>query len=262
MPHSEHSTPGSTTPEMADGAVYLVTGANRGLGLGFCRALLARPLTTVIAAVRDPSKADDLDELPIAEGSRLIVVKIDCFSEADPHGAVIDLEEAHNINRIDVVIANAGIEKWFGPATKIPMSELRDHFEVNAMAPLALFQATWPLLQKSSNPRFVPISSRLGSMTEISKVKNPAAAYGASKAMLNYLTCRMHFENPMLTAFPMSPGFVQTDMGNAGARKVGMKKAVFTVEQSVGGMLRTIDSATRETHGATFQSWDGTAFGW
>ena len=67
--------------------------------------------------------------------------------------------------------------------------------------------------------------------------------YGASKAMLNYLTCRMHYENPELIAFPMSPGFVQTDMGNAGARKAGMAKAVFTVEQSVGGMLKTVSPA-------------------
>ncbi|KAI7359812.1 hypothetical protein KC336_g22008, partial [Hortaea werneckii] len=159
--------------------------------------------------------------------------------------------------------ANAGIEKWFGPIGQAPLDELRDHFEVNSVAPVALFQATLPLLQRSRHrPKFIPISSRLGSMTEIEKVKNPAAVYGASKAMLNYLTCRMHFENPELIAFPMSPGFVQTDMGNAGARKGGLDKAYLTVEQSVTGMLKTIDKATREEHGATLQSWDGTQFEW
>lgn len=186
--------------------IYLVTGANRGLGLGFCSDLLQRPNTTVIAAVRNPLKIDALLKLPVAEGSKLLFTKLDSMVASDAQEAIDDLQTRHEIDRLDVVIANAGIEKWFGPAARIPLSELRDHFEVNAMAPLALFQAAWPLLQQSSNPKFVPISSRLGSMTEIAKVKNPAAAYGASKAMLNYLTCRMHFENPTLTAFPMSPG--------------------------------------------------------
>ncbi|KAK3116002.1 hypothetical protein LTR53_004116 [Teratosphaeriaceae sp. CCFEE 6253] len=262
MLHSEHSTPEATTPVLSTDMVYMVTGANRGLGLGFCKALLLRPLTTVVATVRDPSNAHDLRALQCAEGSRLIVAEIDGFCPKDPTRVVEELQTTHGLTHLDTVIANAGIESWFGPAASIPLDQLREHFEVNALAPLALFQATWPLLQRSTNPKFVPISSRLGSVTEIARVQNPAAAYGASKAMLNYLTCRMHHENAGLVAFPMSPGFVQTDMGNAGARKAGMKQAVFTVEQSVGGMLRTIDDATREKHGGTFQSWDGTTFDW
>ncbi|KAK4569367.1 hypothetical protein LTR86_003130 [Recurvomyces mirabilis] len=226
MPHSEHSdSESSDTPMDAfltttSETIYLVTGANRGLGLGFSCVLLSRPNTCLIAAVRDPSKAYDLWNLPKAEDSRLIIVKIDGNVDSDPQAAVDTLRQTYDINHLDVVIANAGIEQWFGPTTNIPLSELRTHFEINALSPLALFQATYPLLLASptKSPKFVPISSRLGSMTEIAKVQNPAAAYGASKAMLNYLTCRMHHESEEsgLVAFPMSPGFVQTDMGNAG----------------------------------------------
>ncbi|KAI6807953.1 hypothetical protein KC367_g5642 [Hortaea werneckii] len=265
MPHSEHSTPESIVAGAHDdNTIYLITGANRGIGLGFVRELLSRPNTTVIATMRSLSQAaGGLNKLPVATNSYLIPITIDCLSDQSPHDAVHELQQDYNIDRLDVIIANAGIEKWFGPIGQAPLDELRDHFEVNSVAPVALFQATLPLLQRSRHPpKFIPISSRLGSMTEIEKVKNPAAVYGASKAMLNYLTCRMHFENPELIAFPMSPGFVQTDMGNAGARKGGLEKAYLTVEQSVTGMLKTIDKATREEHGATLQSWDGTRFEW
>ena len=166
----------------------------------------------------------------------------------DPYDAIAELQHEHGIEHIDCVIANAGIEKFFGPVATVPLDELRDHFEVNSLAPLALFQATWPLLQKSQRPIFVPISSRLGSMSELSKVKVPAAVYGASKAMLNYLTCKMHLENPSLIAFPLSPGFVQTDMGSKNSKKAGIAKAL-TVEQSVSCMLETVSSNdARECH--------------
>ncbi|KAF2718291.1 aflatoxin biosynthesis ketoreductase-like protein nor-1 [Polychaeton citri CBS 116435] len=240
----------------------LVTGANRGLGLGFCDVLLRRPSHTVIAAIRDTTATAALKQIPLGEGSKLIVTKIDCARDEDPELSMRDLEENHGITHLDVVIGNAAIEKWFGPVATVPVDELRDHFEINSVSILTLFQATWPLLQKSTKPMFIPISTRLGSCTEVTKVKNPAAVYGASKAMVNYLTVRMHFENPELIAFPLSPGFVQTDMGNNGARKAGQEKAFLTIDQSITGMMKIVDSATREKTSGQFWSWDGTTFAW
>jgi norsolorinic acid ketoreductase len=56
--------------------------------------------------------------------------------------------------------------------------------------------------------------------------------------------------------------FVQTDMGNAGAKAVGLEKAFQTVEESVGGIVKTIDEGTRESIGAQFRVWDGSQFPW
>jgi norsolorinic acid ketoreductase len=90
----------------------------------------------------------------------------------------------------------------------------------------------------------------------------PVTAYGASKATLNYIVRKIHFENEHLIAFPISPGWVQTDMGNAGAQSAGMEKAPNTLEESVTGILKKIDGAERSTHSGTFQSFDETQYNW
>lgn len=56
--------------------------------------------------------------------------------------------------------------------------------------------------------------------------------------------------------------FPDTDMGNASARKVGLERAFQTVEESVGGIVKLIDGATRESAGAQLRVWDGTVFPW
>lgn len=56
--------------------------------------------------------------------------------------------------------------------------------------------------------------------------------------------------------------FVQTDMGNTGARKVGLEKAFIEVDDCVRGLVLRIDEATREKTSGTFPSWDGGEFSW
>ena len=56
--------------------------------------------------------------------------------------------------------------------------------------------------------------------------------------------------------------WVQTDLGNLGAEAFGYEKAAITVEESVGGMVRVIDAATRETHGGKLWSWEGGEVPW
>jgi len=90
----------------------------------------------------------------------------------------------------------------------------------------------------------------------------PNAAYGGSKNALNYLTKKIHLENLDLVAFPVDPGWVQTDMGNAGAKAFGFEKAEITVEESVSGLVNVIDSATRESTSGKFMVYDGTVSTW
>lgn len=88
-----------------------------------------------------------------------------------------------------------------------PVTEVRDHFEVNTIGPLILFQETWPLLQTASNPIFVAIAAGVGSIGEsMVSIPIPATAYGISKAAVNYLVRKIHFEFPELTSFALCPG--------------------------------------------------------
>jgi len=243
---------------------YLITGANRGIGGGLVKVYLSRPNSVVVAAVRDtfsPS-SEALFRLPRGDGSSLFVVKLDNLSETDAKEVVEELKTDHGIDRLDIVIANAGIAKNWDTAYNVAIDEVRDHFNVNTIGSLVLFQATWPILQKSSNPKFVYVSSTVGSIGDMEKWPLQAVAYGASKAAMNYISRKMHLENEKLTVFPLHPGWVQTDMGNAGANEHGMTEAPVTLEECVSGMVSKIDSSSRKETSGTFVSFDGAHVNW
>lgn len=83
------------------GLTYLITGANRGIGKALLDVYVARPNTTVIAAVRDvPKSTKDLASAPVHSSSKLIIVKIDSTSDSDPAAAVSELASKHNITKI------------------------------------------------------------------------------------------------------------------------------------------------------------------
>ncbi|KAF2219982.1 hypothetical protein BDZ85DRAFT_267915 [Elsinoe ampelina] len=245
-------------------STILVTGASRGIGKGLVSELLLRNNTTVIAAVRNVTdgSSQQLNDLAKGSNSRLILIKIDSSSENDAAKSAEEIQQKFGIGKVDTVIANAGIAKHYGPVAYTPIQEVKDHFTVNTLGPLTLFQAFWPLLQHSSNPKFVAVSTGLSSIGGMGNLPMPAGAYGSSKAMLNFLVRKIHFENEHLISFVISPGWVQTDMGNAGAVASGMEAAPTTLQDSVAGILQKIDQATRESSGGKFLSFDETAFSW
>lgn len=268
-PANSHTLYYILSPNMSSNLTYLITGANRGIGKGLTTSLLSRPSTTVIAAVRDVAKsAPILDAIPKAAGSKLIVVKLDSQIESDAADAVSQLQKDHGISSIDVVIANAGISHSGGPVVQTTAEGLRDHFNTNTIGPVLLFQAVRPLLKASrgGNPLFIAISSIIGSigaqdaLAAISPVFSP---YGASKTALNWLVRRIHLEEPWLTSFVIHPGLVLTEMAAsvAGPDVDPAKFGAITVDASVGGIFRVIDSASREISG-TFQQYNGEVLPW
>ncbi|KAL2065557.1 hypothetical protein VTL71DRAFT_3227 [Oculimacula yallundae] len=239
----------------------LITGANRGIGKGLLEIYLARPSHTVIAAVRDLSTATPLESLPKGKDSALIIVKIDSASETDPAAAIEILKTQHSISALDIVIANAGIAKAAPcPVSSIPVAEIHDHLQVNGIGPIVLFQAVFPLLGKGA--KFIYTSSAMATISAMELRPFPLSAYGASKAFGNYFTRKIHFENENLIAFSVDPGFVQTDMGNRGAKAAGLEKAYTPTNECAEGFVKQIDEATREKTSGHFAGWNGEDFPW
>jgi norsolorinic acid ketoreductase len=167
---------------------------------------------TAIAAVRNPAGANvqALKDLPRGSGSELIIVKIDSMSEIDAQTAIDILKSEHKITQLDIVIANAGIARYTHKAGVLPLSEVIEHHKTNTIGPLLLFQATESLMKAStSSPKFVVLSSSLGAISAIPTHPQPSAAYGSSKAALNYIICKIHQEYEYLTAFPLHPGYAE-----------------------------------------------------
>ncbi|KAH7136793.1 short-chain dehydrogenase [Dactylonectria estremocensis] len=254
---------------MSSAQTILITGANRGIGHGIASALLQKPSTTVIAAVRDPSKESSvaLANLPKGTDSRLIIVKLDVTIESDPVAAVETLKNEHNLQSLDVVIANAGISHSGTSVLQSSSSAIADHFAINTTGPIILLQATAPLLKASKNPTFIAISSMMGSiggMELLAGIPAIMSPYGGSKGALNWFLRRVHFEEPWLTTIAVHPGLVLTDMAKVMFGKLGVDPKDFgaiSVEESVKGLVERVATANREVSG-TFQNYDGNPLPW
>ena len=226
----------------------LVSGANRGLGFEMTRQLLARG-DRVVAACRQPGKALALTRLAAEHPGKLHVLPLDL---ADPRTIA---ELARQIGALDVdvdlLVNNAGVLVEHERFGAIEPKSLRDSFAVNAEGAFLLAQALNPHLADSA--KIVNLSSTLGSITSTSSLYSPS--YAMSKAALNMATrlLSIALAERNIVVISMSPGWVRTDMGGAGAP--------LKPEASIASMLRVIDHLKRSDSGR-FLSQNGETIPW
>jgi len=156
------------------------------------------------------------------------------------------VENRPELGRVDVLVNTAGIASKKHPREKvldIDPDEFVHLYRVNVAGPLLTLQKFHNLLKKSSHaPRVVNISSVMGAIqnNQFGKV----AGYRCSKAGLNARTKTEAFDAKGILFVALHPGWVQTDMGNAGGRK-----AEITPEESVRGMVSVIERLRPEDSG-------------
>ncbi|KAK8055025.1 hypothetical protein PG993_000252 [Apiospora rasikravindrae] len=245
----------------------LITGANRGIGRSLAEAYLARPNHTVIASVRNPESTTLKDVKPAA-GSRLLIVKIEAKSAGDAAAAVEQVKAA-GITALDIVIVVSGMgppSSW-AEVKDIDTTQMAEIFQVNTFAFVRLLRAVCPLLQAAADddqarpkpPKLLAITSNAAQIVDMAPtIPFKVGAYGASKAALNYLVRRAHFENPWLACWVMNPGFVQTEPGNEAANLMGMDGAPDALEDIVPALMRKVDEETVEETSGHFYNFDGT----
>ena len=132
---------------------------------------------------------------------------------------------------------------------------MSDHFDVNTVGHLRLFKATWPLLEKAKDPKFIIMSSSVGSIGAMQNEPVAMVTYGCSKAATNFLMRKMHYEHERLCVMAIHPGWVSTDMGWYAAETAyglpkDQKEAIvngdglkpLTIDESVGTMLKTVST--------------------
>jgi len=226
----------------------LVTGANRGLGLAFTRALLARG-DRVIAACRHPGKASALNALAGEYPGRLHVLPLDI---ADPRShAQLTRELPLVCDGIDLLVNNAGVLHSGERFGSVSATHLEDSFRINAMGPLLLTQLL--ASQLADGACVANITSQMGSIANVSRFGTPS--YNISKAAQNMVTAllRQALSPRGIVVLALHPGWVQTEMGGSGA--------TITPEQSVEGLLRVIGAATLQESGC-FVDWQGDTLAW
>jgi NAD(P)-dependent dehydrogenase (short-subunit alcohol dehydrogenase family) len=194
----------------------LITGANRGIGLGLAREFAHRGWM-VFAGCRRPGSAAELALLR-RENAEVEVVALDVSDETGIASALSRIGQW--TDRLDVLVNNAGINpepREVGVA-EVPVTNVAEALDVNVLGALRVLQASLPLLRRSERPRIVNISSGAGSLAHNTATPaRPQPAYCVSKAALNLLTRAAARDLPGIIVVSVSPGWVRTDMGGPGA---------------------------------------------
>lgn len=155
-------------------AVVLVTGANRGIGLAFAQALLARGARKVYAAARDPATVT----LPGVQALRLDVTKPEEIAAA-----------AQQANDVTLVINNAGIAQPGGFLTDDSDAVARRIFETNFFGMLNVSKTFAPVLKANGGGALLNVLS-VASWVNGGEL----AAYSASKSAAWSLTNALRHE--------------------------------------------------------------------
>lgn len=200
--------------------IALITGANRGLGLGTARAL-AKMGYAVILSSRDTAKGmNGVAELK-NEGLDATFCQLnvaDPESIINAHGAIMK-----KWGRLDVLINNAGVLLDHAQAAQDPSGLFRTDrsmliktFEINTVGAYQLCEAFMPAMIAQSYGRIVNVSSGLG---QLSGMGAGYPAYRLSKTALNAVTrifaAQGRGKNVIVNS--VDPGWVKTDMGGFNA---------------------------------------------
>ncbi|QBE69686.1 Short-chain dehydrogenase/reductase (SDR) superfamily [Synechococcus sp. WH 8101] len=213
-------------------ATVLVTGANRGIGLEYCRQLQARG-DQVIAVCREPSP--ELEALGVR-----IEAGLDLAAASAPAELVARLQG----QSLDVVILNAGILQSMGLEDLDPEG-IRRQFELNALAPLLLARAL--LDQMPRGAKLALMTSRMGSIADNSS--GGSYGYRMSKVALTMAgkSLAIDLQPRGIAVAILHPGLVRTRMINFNPNGIAP-------EQAVEGLLARIDALTLETSGSFWHS--------
>lgn len=223
-------------------ATWLVTGANRGIGLEYVRQL-AGSGETVIATARNPADALDLRALAAANAQISLEV-LDLEDRASTFALGQRLEGV----AIDVLLNNAGLYggSWDNASHRQSHDSMdfdlwEQIMRVNVLAPFQMIQVLRPSLNAGERKLIINMSSDLGSIAN--NAQGQSYAYRSSKAALNMVTkgLSIELEGQGFILVSMAPGWTQTDLGGTTAQ--------WPVEESVANQLKIIAGLSAQDNG-------------
>lgn len=222
----------------------LITGANRGLGLGLTK-LYADGGWRVFACCRTPADADELNALAVQSSGTVTLHSAD----TDLPETVSALQSDLNGQPLDVLLIVAGyygknIMTEPGGMQEFRTSDFEDWekiFRVNVIGPMRMAEALVENVAGSDQKKLVVLSSAIGSIGKNSI--GQMYPYRASKAAVNAIVKSLSIDlRPRgITTIPLHPGWVRTEMGGP--------QADLDTNTSVTGMKSVIDGLTLADNG-------------
>lgn len=214
----------------------LITGANRGIGLGFVRHYLESGYQVWACYRFDPGALSEI------QSENLHLIQWDVGTDEEPQGALPD--------SIDLLINNAGI---YGPGKdsqslqNVTSEVMLNVFNVDCVGPLRVVQKLAGAVIAAQGI-IANVSSKMGSSED--NDSGGAYAYRAAKAGLVIVSKSMAVDLAAhgVHVITLHPGWVQTDM----TRQTGL----IDIQTSVNGMAEVIAHA-RDYPAGLFIAFDG-----
>ena len=226
----------------------LVTGANRGLGLGFVTNYLEKNVN-VVSTTRDLKSSKELLALKERFPDNLEIFELDLLIESAGDSLANFLGE----RPIDILINNAGIgstNQHFQAVSPKPWLEV---LKVNLIAPLMVTQSIIDNVKKGVDKKIYFLSSQLGSIGD--NTSGGMYIYRSSKTGLNQVVKSLSVDlKPQgITVISLHPGWVKTDMGGP--------NAPVSIDESIEGMTQVIHTTDIRDTGR-FLNYDGKELPW
>jgi NAD(P)-dependent dehydrogenase (short-subunit alcohol dehydrogenase family) len=213
--------------------ITVVTGANRGLGLEFCRQL-KQAGAQVIGTARDPQSAIDL---------RALEIRVEALDVADAESVAAFAQRLGDTS-VDLLINNAGAGGAGEGISELDIDDVDRRFQINSLGPIRVTQALMPHLRRGKGRKIAHVSSRMGSISD--NGEGGYYGYRISKAALNMFNRSLAVElvGQGYVCVVLHPGWVRTRMGGSSAPQ--------SPEASARGLLRIIGRLRRQDTGRFF----------
>jgi NAD(P)-dependent dehydrogenase (short-subunit alcohol dehydrogenase family) len=195
----------------------LITGANKGVGFETARELLKQGYYVFLGSRKLSNGLEAIEKLKAEGLDNAEAIQLDVTDAASVLAARASI--GAKTQALDALINNAGINGGMPQsALEADIDQFKKVFDTNLYGVVRVTQAFIDLLQKSSEPRIVNVSSSGCSLTLHSDptwkyYSHKAAVYPSSKAAMNMYTINLAYElrDTPFKVNAVCPGFVATD---------------------------------------------------
>ena len=202
-----------TTPFDLNGKVAVVTGGNRGIGLGIVRGL-AEAGARVVVAARNEENCRRVVRKIQEEGGDATAVSVDVGDESSVDALMRSTLD--HFGRLDILVNNAGINIRKTPE-RLTLPEWSEVLQVNLTGIFLCSRAAYPAMKSTGGGKII----NSGSMLSIFGASF-SPAYGASKGGVVQLTKSLAsaWAADGIQVNAILPGFIDTDLTRQGRRDV------------------------------------------
>jgi NAD(P)-dependent dehydrogenase (short-subunit alcohol dehydrogenase family) len=187
---------------MSDKRVWFITGAGRGMGADFAKAVLDAG-HTLVATSRDPGRLAE----QLGSSEKLLSVKLDITHPKDAEAAVTAAVE--RFGRIDVLVNNAATFEA-GFFEEMTIVQIERQLAANLFGQMHVTRAVLPVMRKQRAGQIITISSTAGLASGFEFTSAYAASKFALEGWMEALRTEVAPFGIHITV--VNPGFFRTEL--------------------------------------------------